>query len=162
MRIGILVLIYFGFCFTAKSQDTFRLYDTVFTVGQKHELTYARYAMCGHHQLLITDSLMLLQLDSIVQFLKKYDHVSVEIGVHTDHRGSDTMNEKITRFRSEYVRDYLVYQGIQSSRITAKGYGESQPIVAEEAINKYKKTDKKKYEILHQRNRRTEIKITGI
>lgn len=82
--------------------------------------------------------------------------------MHTDHRGSDTMNEKNTRFRSEYIRDYLVYQGIRSSRITVKGYGESQPIITEEAINKYKKIDKKKYEILHQRNRRTEIKITAI
>ncbi len=162
MRIGILVLFYFGFCFTAKSQETFQFYDTVFAIGQKHELTNVRYAMGGHNQLLITDSLMLFQLDSLVQFLKKYDHVSVEIGVHTDHRGSDTMNEKISRFRSEYVRDYLVYKGIQSSRMTAKGYGESQPIVSEAEINKYKKTDKKKYEILHQRNRRTEIKITGI
>lgn len=77
MRIRILVLIYFGFCFTARSQDTFQFYDTVFTVVQKHELTYVRYAMGGHNQLLITDSLMLLQLDSVVQFLKKYDHVSV-------------------------------------------------------------------------------------
>ena len=162
MRIEILVLFYFGFCLTAKSQDTFQLYDTVFAVGQKHELKNVRYALGGHNQLLITDSLMFFQLDSVVQFLKKYDNISVEIGVHSDHRGSDTMNEKITRFRSEYVRNYLVCQGIQSSRITAKGYGESQPIVSEEEISKYKKTDKRKYEILHQRNRRTEIKITGI
>mgnify|MGYP006206576481 CR=1 FL=1 len=162
MRIVLLAMFSLGLYFSVKSQDTFQLYDTVFAVGQKQELKNVRYALGGHNQLLITDSLMLFQLDSVVQFLKKHIHVSVEIGVHTDHRGSDTMNEKITRFRSEYIRDYLVYQGIRSSRITVKGYGESQPIITEEAINKYNKIDKKKYEILHQRNCRTEIKITAI
>ena len=111
---------------------------------------------------MLIDSLTLLELDSVVQFLEKNSNLSIEVGVHTDHRGSDTMNLKITQFRSEYVRNYLVSRGISSSRVTARGYGESQLVVPEKETDKYKKTDKLKYETLNQRNRRTEIRIIGI
>lgn len=110
---------------------------------------------------MIIDSLTLTELDSLVQFLERNRTLSIEIGVHTDHRGSDSMNLKITQFRSEDVKNYLVSRGISSTRITAKGYGETQLIVPQNETDKYKKTDKVRYETLHQRNRRTEIRITG-
>ncbi len=155
-------LLCFWFAFTANSQKNFHFSDSTFTLGQKHILTDVRYALGGYNQLLVTDSLMLSQLDSVVQFLEKNNTITVEIGVHTDHRGSDTSNARITQFRAESVRNYLIARGIPSLRITAKGYGESQLVVPSEEIEKYRKTDKKTYEALHQRNRRTELKITGI
>ncbi len=161
MRIFGLILLYFGLSFAASSQKPFNFSDTIFIQGQKHELRQVRYALGGHNQL-ITDSLTLLELDSVVQFLEKNEHLSVEVGVHTDNRGSDTMNVKITQFRSEYVRNYLILRGIASSRVIAKGYGESQLIVLETETNKYRTTDKIKYETLHQRNRRTELTIIGL
>lgn len=155
------ILLYTGLSFAARSQTFFNFSDTTFTLGQKHRLIHMRYSLGGHNQLL-TDSLALLELDSVVQFLEKNRNLSVEVGVHTDHRGSDTMNLKMTQFRSEYVRNYLVSRGISSSRVIARGYGESQLIVPEKETDNYKKTDKLKWETLHQRNRRTELKIIRV
>lgn len=155
------ILFCFALSLVASAQKPFDFSDTSFVLGQKHELKQVRYALGGHQQM-ITDSLTLLEMDSVVAFLEKNSRLSVEIGVHTDHRGSDTMNVKITRFRADYVRNYLIWRGIDSSRITAKGYGESQLIVPETETNKYKTTDKMKYETLHQRNRRTELTIVGL
>lgn len=139
-----------------KAQGTFNFSETVFSLGQKHCLEL-HYALCEGH--LIVDSTSILQLDSVVQFLKKNKQVSIEIGVHMDSRGSDLSNLKMTQWRSEQVRNYLVKQGIPESQLTAKGYGETQLIISEEEINKYKKINKLQYEKLHQKNRRTELKI---
>ncbi|WP_430406396.1 OmpA family protein [Fluviicola sp.] len=142
-----------------KAQGTFNFSDTAFTLGQRHSLAL-RYALSEAR--VIVDSTSILQLDSIVQFLKKNKQISIEIGVHTDSRGSDPLNLKMTQWRSEQVRNYLVEQGVSESQMTAKGYGETQLIIPEEEINKYKKTNKLQYEKLHQMNRRTELKIIRI
>ena len=47
---------------------------------------------------------------------------------HTDSVGNDSYNQKLSEKRAGAVRDYLVRQGIESSRITVRGYGESRPV----------------------------------
>lgn len=99
-------------------------------------------------------------LDSLVTFLNTHPNVVIEIGNHTDTRGSDASNMKLTDCRSRSVALYLFSKGIAESRVIYKGYGETQPIISEAEINKVKSKQGK--EELHQVNRRTEIKIVKV
>lgn len=69
-----------------------------------------------------------VELDKVVDFLKKNPTISIEISGHTDSKGSDTYNLNLSQGRSQSVVDYLISQGIDSSRLQAQGYGESKPI----------------------------------
>ena len=159
-KLNLILLVSF-LSFTCKSQEIFSFSDSVFDVGKIHPFTSFRYAMCGSHSMLV-DSLNIAQIDSLIAFMEEHKHISIEIGVHTESRGSDSMNLKLTEWRAQEARQYFIRRGVPEFRIQAKGYGETQLIISEEEINKYKKTDKRMYETLHQRNRRTEIKIIAI
>jgi len=63
-----------------------------------------------------------------VRFLKENPGIRVEIAGHTDSMGTDSYNNRLSQQRAESVRTYLVQGGIDASRISARGYGESQPI----------------------------------
>jgi OOP family OmpA-OmpF porin len=69
-----------------------------------------------------------VELNKVVDFLKQNGHVEVEISGHTDNKGSDDYNTNLSQGRSQAVVDYIISQGIDSSRLTAHGYGESKPI----------------------------------
>jgi outer membrane protein OmpA-like peptidoglycan-associated protein len=69
-----------------------------------------------------------IELNKVVDFLKQNENVSIEISGHTDSKGADTYNLNLSQGRSQSVVDYLIGQGIQSSRLQAHGYGESKPI----------------------------------
>lgn len=68
------------------------------------------------------------ELDKVVDFLKQNSSVEIEISGHTDNKGSDDYNQTLSQGRSEAVVSYLISQGIDGSRLTAHGYGESKPI----------------------------------
>lgn len=67
-------------------------------------------------------------LDTVAADLKKYPRLKIELQGHTDSAGPDAYNLKLSQQRADSVRNYLVDQGVPESRLTAKGYGESQPI----------------------------------
>jgi OOP family OmpA-OmpF porin len=69
-----------------------------------------------------------VELNKVVDFLKQNAHVEIEIEGHTDNKGSDEYNRSLSQGRSQAVVDYIVSQGIESYRLTARGYGESKPI----------------------------------
>jgi outer membrane protein OmpA-like peptidoglycan-associated protein len=69
-----------------------------------------------------------VELDKVYEFLRTNPKVEVEIGGHTDSNGSDQYNANLSQGRSESVVDYLITQGIDASRLSARGYGESKPI----------------------------------
>ncbi|WKN42949.1 OmpA family protein [Tunicatimonas pelagia] len=69
------------------------------------------------------------ELDKVVEMLKTNENLHIEIGGHTDDRGSDDYNEQLSQGRAESVRQYLVENWIEQERVTAVGYGESQPEV---------------------------------
>jgi len=73
-----------------------------------------------------------VELDKVVEFLKNNSTVSIEISGHTDSKGSDTYNQNLSQGRSQSVVDYLISQGIDTSRLQAQGYGESKPIDSNE------------------------------
>lgn len=67
-------------------------------------------------------------LDTVAQVLRDFPEMTVEIQGHTDNRGSDRSNMRLSSRRAEAVRDYLVSRGIVVSRLTSRGYGETRPI----------------------------------
>lgn len=69
-----------------------------------------------------------VELNKVVDFLKSNPTVEIEISGHTDSKGSDDYNLNLSQGRSQSVVDYIVSQGIDAFRLTAHGYGESNPI----------------------------------
>ncbi|MDO9038222.1 MAG: OmpA family protein, partial [Lutibacter sp.] len=67
-------------------------------------------------------------LDKLVQFLKDNTDTKLEIQGHTDNTGSLNLNNKLSQARANSIVDYLVKQGIDSRRLSAKGFGPSLPI----------------------------------
>jgi outer membrane protein OmpA-like peptidoglycan-associated protein len=68
------------------------------------------------------------ELKKLVKLLKSNASLRIELGGHTDDVGNDAANQKLSEQRANAVRDFVVNQGIEGTRITAKGYGESKPI----------------------------------
>ncbi|HLN95435.1 MAG TPA: OmpA family protein [Flavobacterium sp.] len=94
-------------------------------------------------------------LDRVVELMKKYPEMVVEIGSHTDVRGTYRYNEELSSKRAASTLDYIIEHGIPATRISAKGYGESQPIircVPDDACN----------EEQHELNRRSEFVIKNL
>lgn len=90
-------------------------------------------------------------LDKLADFIIK-NEIKIELSSHTDSRGSDAYNLKLSQARAQSCVDYLLTKGVRSVQIKAKGYGETQ------LINRCKNgvtcTEEE-----HQENRRTEVKI---
>lgn len=68
-------------------------------------------------------------LGKVIAVLNKYPEMTIEIGTHTDVRGTLKYNEELSQKRSNSVLAYFAEQGIDTNRIIAKGYGESRPII---------------------------------
>jgi outer membrane protein OmpA-like peptidoglycan-associated protein/tetratricopeptide (TPR) repeat protein len=98
-----------------------------------------------------------VELNKLKDFLSKNPTLHIEIGGHTDSRGSATENQVLSEGRARAVKEYLISQGIESERMTYKGYGSSAPIHNDAFIMNIKSA--KEQEKAHQRNRRTEYKL---
>ena len=93
-------------------------------------------------------------IDSVFHLLQRYPKLQIELIVHFDTRGAANSNLEISQKRAEEIKSCIISRGIDSRRVIAIGKGESEPLVSEAEINTYKKRDPKRYEILHQQNRR--------
>lgn len=69
-------------------------------------------------------------LNSLVKVFQEFDKNGIEIVGHTDSTGSDDLNMRLSRDRAQSVASYLASQGISSARVSATGYGSSQPIAS--------------------------------
>lgn len=87
------------------------------------------------------------ELDRLVSLLKDVPSLKVEISGHTDNTGSSSINDKLSQDRAEAVVTYLKSKGITAGRLTAKGYGSSNPIATNNNAQG------------RQENRRTEFEI---
>lgn len=95
------------------------------------------------------------ELDNLVTILNDNPTFIVELGSHTDSRGSSAYNRNLSQERAQTAVNYIIENGeIESGRITAKGYGESQ--LTNKCEDGVRCSD-----IEHQKNRRTELKIVG-
>ena len=94
------------------------------------------------------------ELDKLLVTLSDNPGIIVELGSHTDSRGKDKYNLDLSQKRAEAAVEYLVENGINSSRISAKGYGETQ--LVNSCSNGVRCSERR-----HQWNRRTELKIIG-
>jgi outer membrane protein OmpA-like peptidoglycan-associated protein len=99
-------------------------------------------------------------LDKIVDLLNLNDNLSVAINAHTDARGNDAYNERLSQARAQSCVDYLISKGIKKDRLLAKGWGEQQPVIKEADINKMV-AKSPEWEAAHQKNRRTAFKVIG-
>jgi OOP family OmpA-OmpF porin len=68
------------------------------------------------------------EADKIVDMMTKHTDVNAEIQGYTDNVGSKEKNQKLSEARAKSVRNYIVKHGIDESRVTAKGYGEENPV----------------------------------
>ncbi|MBC7774111.1 MAG: OmpA family protein [Phycisphaerae bacterium] len=66
-------------------------------------------------------------LSDLVTVLNQYPDTNIEIQGHTDSKGTDSYNEKLSKRRADAVADYLSNRGIRSGRLTRRGYGEDVP-----------------------------------
>src|SRR5213592_4091895 len=71
-------------------------------------------------------------VDEAVKVMKDKPTLRVSVEGHTDSIGSDGYNKKLSERRAKAVRDYMVSQGIDASRITTHGFGKSKPIASNE------------------------------
>ena len=99
-------------------------------------------------------------LDKIVDLLNLNDNLSIMINSHTDSRGSDEYNLRLSQARAQSCVDYLISKGIKTNRLIAKGWGETDPIVKQDAIDKMVPKSEE-FEAAHQKNRRTAFKVIG-
>jgi len=91
-------------------------------------------------------------LDSLYRILTENPTIVVELGSHTDSRGSKQYNQELSQKRADAVVEYLVNKGIDPERLIAKGYGESEPV--NNCVDGVECTEEE-----YQRNRRTTFKI---
>lgn len=94
------------------------------------------------------------ELDRIARVFIENPGLTFELSSHTDSRGSDTYNLVLSDARANSAVNYLIRQGVDPDRITAKGYGERIPF--NKCRNGVRCTEED-----HQANRRTEFKVTG-
>ncbi|MEM9023422.1 MAG: OmpA family protein, partial [Bacteroidota bacterium] len=92
------------------------------------------------------------ELDKIVKVMRENPNMVIELGSHTDSRGSDAYNMKLSDRRAKSSAAYVIEKGIDASRITGRGFGESK--LVNECSNGKNCSDE-----LHQLNRRTEFRI---
>jgi OOP family OmpA-OmpF porin len=76
----------------------------------------------------IFDSSYNSEIQSLVSFMTKFPQTKVEIAGYSDNQGSAERNTSLSQKRADSVKTELVKAGIDSSRVTAKGYGESKPV----------------------------------
>ncbi len=74
------------------------------------------------------DEVARASIDNIAQVMKKCQDVPMEVGGHTDSQGREVMNQALSQARAEAVVNALLVRRVLTSNLTAKGYGESQPI----------------------------------
>ncbi len=91
-------------------------------------------------------------LDKIAQTAIKCAANKIEVGGHTDSGGDDAMNLRLSQSRAEQVRAYLIKKGVAATQLTAKGYGETKPLVQDNAVIGIDNPERAK-------NRRTEFTI---
>lgn len=89
-------------------------------------------------------------LDKVAEMLSEYATMKIEIGGHTDNVGKEAYNQKLSENRAKAVKDYITSKGIDASRVTYKGYGESSPVAENKTEEGKAKNRRVEFTILEQ------------
>ena len=76
------------------------------------------------------------EIDRTAGVLNRYPQTTILVAGHTDSKGSETYNQQLSERRAQAVRDALVNRGVDPRRLRVIGYGESQPISSDDAMNR--------------------------
>ncbi|MDD2549237.1 MAG: OmpA family protein [Bacteroidales bacterium] len=114
-------------------------------------------------------------LDKLIEVLNDNPTIVIELGAHTDSRGTLDYNYDLSQKRAQSVVNYLIERGVPTERLKAKGYAQSQPKVVDEPLAQQysflqvgatlnqqyidQLVDEQQQETVHQINRRTEFKV---
>ena len=94
------------------------------------------------------------ELEKLLRLLQDNPSFIIELGSHTDSRGSNSYNDRLSQRRAEAVVRWLVEHDIERERLVPRGYGEGQTV--NKCVNAIPCSEKE-----HQMNRRTEFKVLG-
>jgi outer membrane protein OmpA-like peptidoglycan-associated protein len=89
------------------------------------------------------------KLAKVAGILIAYPGLNIEVGGYTDNVGGDSMNQTLSENRAGSVRDYLVQQGVATSTVSAKGFGNTLPVASNGSSSG------------RQQNRRVELLVSG-
>ena len=89
------------------------------------------------------------KLAKVAGILLAYPGINVQVGGYTDNVGGDDMNQALSEQRAGSVRDYLVESGVNSNSVTARGYGNTEPVATNDSATG------------RQQNRRVELVVSG-
>ena len=96
------------------------------------------------------------ELKNLFSILNENPTMTIELSSHTDNKGSEEYNQKLSEVRAQSCVNYLIELGVNKARLKARGYGESQPIAPNENI------DGSDNPLGREKNRRTEFKIIAL
>lgn len=108
-----------------------------------------------------------VHLDTLLMYLQQYPDIKVAIRSHTDSLGNDEYNQKLSQARAQFVVDWLVKKGIDTSRLRAVGMGESERVIFNQGTDNEiicwnRHADGKDWPEHRAINRRTDFKIIGV
>lgn len=124
--------------------------DTIPNIGIELENVYFVY-----NTAILTDSSLPIIDSVLVPKLKDNRHLQIEISTHTDSRGSDKYNERLSRKRAKAIVQYLMAKGIEEQCLTSEGYGEKFPVAPNDHPDGTDNPEGR------QKNRRAEFKVLG-
>ena len=96
-----------------------------------------------------------VSLDKLVDMLNAHPDMVIELSAHTDNKGNETYNQRLSEARAQACVAYLISKGIDKNRLQAKGYGSTQPIAPNTNDDGSDNPEGR------QQNRRTEFKVLG-
>jgi outer membrane protein OmpA-like peptidoglycan-associated protein len=96
-----------------------------------------------------------LELEKILDVMKQYPTMKIDVRSHTDSRQTNKYNEKLSNRRAKSTMDWLVKNGVDQNRLIGKGYGES--LLVNKCADGVKCSEEE-----HQANRRSEFIITAL
>ena len=102
---------------------------TVERVGEGIKITFASGILFGSNSATLT-SAATGNIDELATTLQKYPDTNITIDGHTDNTGTDAINKPLSQRRAQAVANELTRQGVDNGRITATGYGSSQPVAS--------------------------------
>jgi outer membrane protein OmpA-like peptidoglycan-associated protein len=108
--------------------------NNIFFAFDKDELTTASYP----------------ELERILEYLKNGEIKRIEIAGHTDATGPEAYNEDLSRRRARSVYNFFLESGIDASRLSAKGYGETQPVATNDTVEGRRQNRRVEFKILEK------------